>query len=126
MAAESSNARTGKGVPEAEEDLKLDEEKAHAGSKQKMKKKVGAGSKQKMKKKVNAGSKQKMKKEEVLPTPCPTPLGYRSGWWRAMRGGREEDEEEGAMVGKGLRRLSRGNPPSPRPTNPSLVRILNS
>ena len=95
MAAESSNARTGKGVPEAEEDLKLDEEKAHvgskqkmkkkvsagskqkmkkkvgAGSKQKMKKKVGAGSKQKMKKKVNAGSKQKMKKEEVLPTPVP-------------------------------------------------------
>ena len=73
MAPESSNARTGKGVPEAEEDLKLDEEKAHAGSKQKMKKKVNAGSKQKM-------------KEEVLPTPCPTPLGYRSGWWRAMRG----------------------------------------
>jgi len=97
MAAESSNARTGKGVPEVEEDLKLDEEKAHVGSKQKMKKKVSAGSKQKMKKKVGAGSKQKMKKkvnagskqkmkEEVLPTPCPTPLGYRSGWWRAMRG----------------------------------------
>jgi hypothetical protein len=86
------------GSKKAEKNLKLDEEKARAGSKQKMK--------------VDAGSKQKMVKE-VLPTPVP--FGFR------LSIGQVEGGESKAGAGKRRKkvlRLGKASSRKPLPLRP--------
>jgi hypothetical protein len=77
------------GSNKAEKNPKLEEEKAHAGSKRKVKKNA------------DAGSKQEVKKKKAQPDPAPR--GFQLPVWLAAspRGGGREEEEDGGTAGTG-------------------------